>query len=382
MINFFQTLTRTMEVNRQKPIILIKPERYIGEVNNRKFITYERHYNIERKITKGIILLKHILSIPDYDIIKNLKSDTNIYAYLLEIIEDIEKVFDPVTSGIEVRYKHFTNNSNTMELFIPMRKKNNLYETILNKSYFEWKDEKPLRLLYTDSYELNIDIVENVFLYDRDIPDLNIYGIDPILLIMKYLKFKNIYINGTFNEYLRKEIFGISIMDDIINQWLFNVYISVLEKEKVFSILDKFNENETRNLYIISNYEYNNFKKSYETVLERLNKKQIPSQRVFSTIKFNDDREIKDHLKEIYDTVLYENKLQYTYINFLCLYRYIYLINIIYSYDSTESKRYKVEFNYIYKILKNLKISNRIKNTRLKNYVKIKFENLEKILYT
>ena len=380
-IPFLKTLTRTAEINKQKPIILPRTTRYINEINKRKFILHERRVGIERKISKGVILLKHILSIPDYDIINRMKNDIDIYTYLLNIMGEIEKVYDPVISGIEVRNNHFVTNSKIMELFVSIRKKNQIYESLLNKSYFEWKDQKPLRLLFTDSSELNIDIIDNTIVYNRDIPNLNVYGIDPILLIMKFLKFRQIYKNDTLNDYIRKEIFDITIMDDIINQWLMNLYIAVFEKEKAFSILSKLNETDTKSLFIISNYEYNNFKKDYKEILDKLEKKQIPSQRVFSTIMFNDGREFKEHLQDVYNSVLFQNKLQYTYVNILCIYQYLYFINLIYSYDSNESKRYKTEFKYTYRILKKLIETNRLKNSKLENYVRYKFKELESILY-
>ena len=381
-LQFIKTLTKTVEVNNQKSIILPRTTRYINEVNNRKFILHERRVGIERKISKGIILLKHILSIPDYSIVNKMKSDVDIYMYLLSIMDEIEKVFDPVISGIEVRNNHFVTHPKIMELFVSIRKKIPMYESLLNKTYFDWKNEKPLRLLFTDSSELNIDIIDNTIAYNRDVPNLNIYGIDPILLIMKFLKFRKIYKNDTLNDYIRKEVFDISIMNDIINQWLFNIYIAVFEKEKAFTILSQLNESDTKSLFLISNYEYKNFKKDYERILKLLQKKQIHSQKVFSTIEFNDGRKFKEHLKDVYNTVLFQNKLQYTYINILCIYQYLYFINLVYSYDSNESKRYKVEFNYTYRILKKLIATNRLKNTKLQNFVLTKFENLERVLYT
>ena len=380
-ISFIHSLTRTVEVNNQKPIILPKTTRYLGEINKRKFILHERRVGIERRISKGVILLKHILSIPDYDIIRKMKNDIEIYVYLLGIMGEMEKLYDPVISGIEVRHEHFTSSKRTMELFVSMRKENAMYEKLLNKTYFDWKNERPLRLLYTDSSELNIDIVNNVIEYNRDVPNLNIYGIDPILLIMKYLKFKQIYRNKNFNDYIREEVFDITIMDDIINQWLLNLYIAVFEKEKAFSILSKLNESDTKSLFIISNYEYRNFKKDYENILDKLEKRQIPTQRVFSSIFFNDGRELKEHLKDVYESVLFQNKIQYTFINILCSYQYLYFINLIYSYGSNESNRYKVEFKYTNRILNKLLSTNRLKNSRLNNYVNLKFENLEKVLF-
>ena len=381
-LQFIKNLTRTVEINNQKPIILPKTVRYINEINNRKFILHERRVGIERKISRGVILLKHILSIPDYNVINKMKNDIDIYTYLLSILEDMEKLYDPVISGIEVRSNHFVTKPSIMELFVPMRKQSKLYENLLNKTYFDWRKEKPLRLLFTDSSELNIDIIDNTIAYNRDIPNLNIYGIDSILLIMKFLKFRKIYRKDNLDEYIRKEIFDLSIMDDIINQWLFNLYIAVFEKEKSFSLLSQLNESDTKSLFIISNYEYKNFKKDYEGILKKIEKRQIPTQRVFSSIKFNDGREFKEYLKDVYDTVLFQNKLQYTYVNILCLYQYLYFTNLIYSYNSNESKRYKVEFRYTFRILKKLIETNRLKNTRLQKYVNFKLNKLESILHT
>ena len=149
--------------------------------------------------TKGIALLRYILSSIDYNYMQNQVSDFDIYTfYLRHIQEDIENKFEHTTLGTKF-YNLFIDNhlGKIQEFIIPIEDISVTQRLPFDKSWDVWKYVRPVRYLAHDSTEFTQYMEADRIRFRNNPPTHGVVSIDVIALIFKYFKYMTISPNET-----------------------------------------------------------------------------------------------------------------------------------------------------------------------------------------
>lgn len=141
--------------------------------------------------TKGIAMLRYILSCADWNYLLKPGSDFNKYIYHVRFVkDDLENTFDHTTNGFRY-FNCFTGTQlgKVQEFIIPVEDVTSASTLPFDKGWSYWKDIRPVRYLSHDSQEFTINIEKDVVRFYKEKPSYAIISIDVVALIFKYMKY-------------------------------------------------------------------------------------------------------------------------------------------------------------------------------------------------
>jgi hypothetical protein len=220
------------------PLSLPKTQNYIQSLNTRQIDTLGRYRTAPGKESQGVVLLRHVIAFALRSGILNFTNDYDRYSKcLLAIHNDLDRIFDPVTTGVirEELFIHKNVNA-TVEIVIPVHMEDYLKYLPFNRPWREWQDVRALRLLDIDSNELTYHTFQDVIKFKNDYPSRAIFAVDTLALVMQYCNFvsqRDPDQSMSIQEYLHQYVL-FPLLEDLQNIWLRNRYIQLLETPDIF----------------------------------------------------------------------------------------------------------------------------------------------------
>lgn len=241
-------------------ITLNKYELYVMNLNNRKKLRQDRLTKNTFIETNGIRLLKHILSLIDFNILDAMSIDIERLSNYFEPQKRVfDELFDPIHTGktFENMFVSSDNIYETKEYLVPIDSTNRLKQLPLDEDWNFWSSLRPLKILSCDTDEYTIDLRTGYIRY-RDIPPFfMVIGIDSILLSFMYYKYRLAHpdINYPMQRFLYEHVF-LNLMDDLQDIWLLNLMTDIVkniaEKNESVSVL-KYSKSSDEYRYLGSN---------------------------------------------------------------------------------------------------------------------------------
>lgn len=150
---------------------------------------YLRLYNALGHETKGMSLLRYILSFVDMDYMFSQANNYDRYLYHARYIKkNLDNIYDRVQRGRGYFNMFFSKEFATTEEFImPIDDVNTIINLPLDtEDWNVWKYVKPVRLLSHDSLEFTTNLMNDTLHYGTITPTYAVISIDTIGLIFKY----------------------------------------------------------------------------------------------------------------------------------------------------------------------------------------------------
>lgn len=224
------------------PIYMAKMQGYINTLNIRRIEISGRYTPMVGTESQGVVLLRHILAFADIPDLLSYDNDFDrLVKGLLPIQTDLERIIDPVTTGI-IRDSLFVSRqmgNRTIEILIPVKMEDYLKQLPLEKGWSEWQKLRPLRLVDVDSNELTFNTYKDQISFKKSPPKRAVFTVDVIALCLQYAKYVELN-EGTspipIPEYLHRYVFSEGVMEDLQNLWLRNRYLHIISHpiEKAF----------------------------------------------------------------------------------------------------------------------------------------------------
>lgn len=222
------------------PIYMGKLEQYVTTLTTRRIqIVGQRYSQTPGRESRGVVLLRHALAFAEPQSIRERWSNDidRIASGLLPIVDDIERLFDPVTTGTLREEVFIARRAGlTTEVLIPARSDDPLQRLPIGKGWAAWQYVKPIRIIDIQSNELTFNAYMDQIVFKHDQPPMAVFAIDVVALVMQYVKYLDLY-NGappdTVQEYLHKYVLSDSLLEDLQNLWLRNRYLHMLKNPDV-----------------------------------------------------------------------------------------------------------------------------------------------------
>lgn len=178
----------------------------------------------------GIALMRQILNNVDYTWLQKNNNDITGYLNHLRFIKnDLDNVFNPVSTGRSFKHHFFSKRLNDVaEYLCPIEDTNCLQYLPFGEPWEKWKSLRPVRIWYHDGPEFTLNILNDRVNYQKQAPNYAVILIDVVALAMKYYKWK--YENGQDEEtrdaidltqqfFLHKYVIC-PLMYDLVDIWL------------------------------------------------------------------------------------------------------------------------------------------------------------------
>ena len=174
----------------------------------------------------GVSKLRHVLNMIDYKWVGS-RSLVDVYMNYLRHEKDlIDGVFSQVATG-----QHFkglyVNSHETSEYLIPVDDSNTLSRLPMEDNWIYWRIVRPLSLHWTDTLELSFNVINSRIRYSKEPPTYNVYTLDSIALILKYIQWNRDGISEEFRPedtlnqqlYIHKHVIA-PLLYDLTDCWL------------------------------------------------------------------------------------------------------------------------------------------------------------------
>lgn len=217
------------------PVWCGKLHNYIDTLTTRRLIVSERYKDMPGYPTPGVHLLMHVLAYADCHELAKIENDSERYVQSLMFIrDDLERIFDPVTTGI-IRHELFiaTSTEKCTEIVIPVRCSDYRKDLPFDKGWSAWEKVRPLRLVETDSRELTFHTYQDKIKFRKSPPTRAIFTIDVIALVLQYVNFLATRAPDDeiipVNEYIHKYVLNDGLLKDLQDLWFRNRYLFLLK---------------------------------------------------------------------------------------------------------------------------------------------------------
>ncbi len=193
--------------------------------------------------SRGLKLLRHILSLPDYDYLLSKNDNYDRYLDHLQYVRnDLIYVFDKTRRGSYYRRFFFKEGGPlaTNEYLVPIEDMNTMSVLPFHSNKWdEWKDVHPVRLWFCDTDEYSIELLTDQIAYRALPPESAIILIDVIGLILKYFIWINKQMKHETEQraydtpqqyFLHKYVFD-QFHQDLTDCWLLRQLDNVLSLE-------------------------------------------------------------------------------------------------------------------------------------------------------
>lgn len=208
--------------------ILTHYNNYISTLVVRGALLKDRHYAFGGSETKGVTILKHILSLVDLKYLKSLPNDFERFTnYFDRVKRDWMEIYDNNATNNVYKKTFITKKLYTcMEYLLPCECEDPLSLYPMDKDWSSWMTAKPLRCIDHNSNEYTTNILNDQIAFKILTPNYAVFTLDPILLGFMYFK----YVEYTeqsedvilpIQQFIHRYVID-KLMDDLQDIWLRN----------------------------------------------------------------------------------------------------------------------------------------------------------------
>ena len=205
--------------------------RFVNTINLKLEIFKSRFIRSGFVYTNGTNLLINILNGIDIEGYKKIDSDIKRYNLLENYATQIRNKFDPVYSQKSLN-GYFVEDRNVPEYILNCQCSSPLLNLPVGKDWEYWQSYKPMRILWHDSKELNMELWRYKIPFTYLTPSRMFYSLDVPLMLMRYIKYCEYCddhgIKATPEDYIQDHIVY-SWFDDLIRIWLTHIVIDMIE---------------------------------------------------------------------------------------------------------------------------------------------------------
>jgi hypothetical protein len=228
-------LRRIMNVYQtgNTPIFMGKLTGYVSTLNTRRDILEKRFAALTGYESQGVVILRHILGQADIPALLTYDSDISRYAYgVAPILNDLERIIDPVTTGI-VRKDLFIRNTShtTLEVLVPVTRADPLRSLPMDAGWDAWATVRTVRLLSMDSAELTFHAYQDQIHLRHDMPSVVVIAIDIAALCLQYAAYRRTHpeAEDSVQAYLHQYVLMNGFLEDLQNLWLRDRYLRMVQ---------------------------------------------------------------------------------------------------------------------------------------------------------
>lgn len=178
-------------IENSSPRLIPAWNQYVQAIETFKEPLYKRFMLATDHETRGITIMRYILSCVDWSYMKNHASDFDRYSFHVRFIkDDLENTFDHNTTGFRF-FNTFTskNLGRVQEFIIPVEDITSVTTLPFDKGWEHWIPVRPVRYLTHDSREFTLNVEKDVVKFTREQPNYAIIAIDVVALVFKYWKY-------------------------------------------------------------------------------------------------------------------------------------------------------------------------------------------------
>ena len=367
------------------PVYMGKLNMYIDTLTTKREEVIKRSILSHGTETKGMVLLRHVLAIVDVSNMRRYDSDIDRYLNcVLPVVDDMERLFDTTTTGIIRTNLFIHNSSKCTEILVPVTTSDVLSDFPIDRSWGAWSRVRAIRLLDLDSDELTFNIYKDQIHFKNDHPSLAIFSVDVTALCLQYAKFLDLDDSNKdipIQEYLHTHVLTEGFALDLQNIWMKNKYLKIMKtatQEAGFNRSDIM-DSITHNIYGYIGSQYTSAMEEYSKLLSRVYNKNMPPSRLLESIPFV-DMNLSKYVQTINKATNIDSGRQTRWIEFLKDWPWIELVYIANQLnpDHTESISLMRNLNRDLDILRKSRFWTSILNSKIKDIIEDKFEQLER----
>ena len=352
-------------IKKSNPRIINKWIEYVESLTTQLNYIKGRYLNGEGYESKGVQLLRGILSFVEIHYLDKYNNDFERYIKYLRFIQnDLVNIFDPVSIGkIKTNCFIAKTHYDVDEYIIPVKAVNVFDKYPFDKKWINnWERVKTVRLIDHDSDEYTLFMNNDQVRFKKTPPTLAMITIDPAMLGLQYynyIKYCPDKIKGQ-REFIHHYVLD-SFFEDLLNIWLIKQInnVTMMDDRDIVSL--------NRNDIIVDNM-YGFVGSRYEEAMTALYNefRNVRSGATRPEMIINSrllmDNSILDRANVFINTLDIDNQRQYLFLEYLRdkklvdLITNIFLLNPEYS----ECKNLINKLSYQYNRLNNMRVWNNI----------------------
>ena len=205
--------------------------RFVNTVNLKTEIFRSRFIRSGFVYTNGTNLLIHILNGINIEEYKLIDSDIKRYTKLELYSDMIRNKFDPVYSQRSLS-GYFVENREVPEYILNCQIESPLLNLPINKGWELWQSYVPMRIIWHDSRELNLELWRYKIPFNYLRPTRMFYSLDIPLLLMRYIKYCEYCtdhgIPATPEDYIQNHVVYFWF-DDLLRIWFTRIIMEMIE---------------------------------------------------------------------------------------------------------------------------------------------------------
>lgn len=309
---------RTMVTNNSVPFVTPKWSMYLAQMEP---IWKQRTAGIDKIndiSTTGCELFKNMVNLIDARGMTPTMLDAEKHMRFINYSQQaMEALIDPLRSSNVFRH-HIINNRSTNEIFIPVR--SDALRLPFGKPWSQWQHLRPVRMWYTDSEELTMDVITGRISYTTDQPKVVVYTVDVLMLANMWYKYKDREDDHTGIEKQTIRTFGRfyiqyiikPMIKDIVDIWLMDklrYVVGIQVPNDIYSLSERSNRGSAR---------YGEYGSMYQamiteaySIFHRVDNNVLTPVQVLKSFRMMSTPTLYDRLQLIYDELDIQDGTQY-----------------------------------------------------------------------